>query len=111
MRQGDLDVEDMDEGIFFSSVKIRNRSDNFYWEVINVYGPVKHELKDQFLHELYKKIQDSDVPLMVGGDFNMIIYAHEKNTGSNYTLWMDMFNYFINDSILIEIFRGGSMFT
>jgi hypothetical protein len=33
----------------FSSVKIRNRSDNLCWKVINVYGPIKHELKGQFL--------------------------------------------------------------
>jgi hypothetical protein len=41
--------------IFFSNIRIRNKSDNLYWEVINVYGPVKHELKGQFLSELYKK--------------------------------------------------------
>jgi hypothetical protein len=49
VRHGDLDAEDMDEGKKFSSVKIRNRSDNLCWKVINVYGPVKHELKGQFL--------------------------------------------------------------
>jgi hypothetical protein len=55
--------------------------------------------------------KDSDVPLMVGGDFNMIIYDHEKNSGLDYTIWMDMFKSFINDIALIEIFRGGSRFT
>jgi hypothetical protein len=34
----------MDEGNFFSSVKVRNNGDEFYCEVINVYGPVKVEV-------------------------------------------------------------------
>jgi hypothetical protein len=49
VRQGELDAKDMDEGKFFSSVKIRNRVDGFCWEVINAYGPMKYELKGQFL--------------------------------------------------------------
>jgi hypothetical protein len=43
-----------------------------------------------------------------GGDFNLLRYAHEKSNGSDYIIWMDMFNSFINDTILIEVIRGGS---
>jgi hypothetical protein len=35
----------MDEGKYFSSVKIKNKEGDFYWEIINVYGPMKSELK------------------------------------------------------------------
>jgi hypothetical protein len=45
VKQGDLDAEEMDEGGFFSSVKTRNRGCDFYWDIINVYGPVQCELK------------------------------------------------------------------
>jgi hypothetical protein len=48
---------------------------------------------------------------MVGGDFNMIRYIHEKSSGSEYTIWMDMLNCFINDTTLSEVVRGGSRFT
>jgi hypothetical protein len=41
----------------------------------------------------------------------MIRCDHEKNTGSDYTIWKDMFNSFINDIVLTEIFRRGSRFT
>jgi hypothetical protein len=41
----------------------------------------------------------------------MIRFVHEKSNGSKYTIWMDMFNSFINDTTLIEIVRGGNMFT
>jgi hypothetical protein len=53
----------------------------------------------------------SDIPLLVGGDFNIIRYVDEKSNGSYYTIWMDMFNNFIDDTALIEIARGGSRFT
>jgi hypothetical protein len=66
IRQGDLDVVEMDEGKFFSSVKIRNNEDAFCWEIINVYGPVKQELKGHFLQELYRKIKSADIHLLVG---------------------------------------------
>jgi hypothetical protein len=41
----------------------------------------------------------------------MIRFVHEKNNDSDYTIWMDMFNNFINDTALINIVRGDSMFT
>jgi hypothetical protein len=65
----------MDEGKFFSSMKIRNNKDDFYWKIINVYVPVKHDLKEQFLQELYRKIKNTYIP---GGDFNMIKYVNKK---------------------------------
>jgi endonuclease/exonuclease/phosphatase family metal-dependent hydrolase len=76
-----------------------------------VYGHVKFELKGQFLWELFRKIKSTDIPLVVVGDFNMIRFVHEKSNGSEYIIWMDMFNSFINDTALIEIIRGGSRFT
>jgi hypothetical protein len=45
---------------------------------------------------------------VVGGGFNLLRYAHEKSNGSDYIIWMDMFNSFINDTTLIEVIRGGS---
>jgi hypothetical protein len=41
----------------------------------------------------------------------LLRYAHEKSSGSDYTIWMDMFNSFINDTTLIDVIRGGSRFT
>jgi hypothetical protein len=112
VREGDLDAMDMGEGDHFSWVNIRNRMDGFCWEVINVYGHVKREFKATFLQDLYQKIQANCGPLMVGGrDFNMIRYPHEKSSGSENIVWMDMLNSFINDSTLIELIRGGSRFT
>jgi hypothetical protein len=62
-----LDADEMGEMEFFSWVKIRNRMDDFCWELINVYGHVKKELKPTFLQELYQRIQRGSGPVMVGG--------------------------------------------
>jgi hypothetical protein len=40
MKQGDLGADEMDDGRYFPSIRIRNKFDSFYWEIINVYGPV-----------------------------------------------------------------------
>jgi hypothetical protein len=87
-------------------VKVRDKGGDFCWEIINVYGPMQTELKGIFLQKLYRKIKNTNVPVMVGGDFNLIRYVHEKSNGLEYTIWMDMFNSFINDAALIEIVRG-----
>jgi hypothetical protein len=41
----------------------------------------------------------------------MIKYAYEKSSGSDHIVWMDMFNNFINDTVLMELVRGGHRFT
>jgi hypothetical protein len=57
------------------------------------------------------KLRRTDIPLVVAGDFNLLRHVHSKSNGSDYTMWMDMFNYFMNDTTLIEVVRGGSRFT
>jgi endonuclease/exonuclease/phosphatase family metal-dependent hydrolase len=67
--------------------------------------------KVNFFRSCAKKTQRSNVLLMIGGDFNMIRYAYEKSTGSKQTVWMEMFNSFINDITSMELVRGGSRYT
>lgn len=105
------DAIEMDTGELFSSVVIENKKDKFVWEVINVYGLVQHDRKIHFLTELSDKLERGSVPRLIGGDFNMIRYEHEKNTASGRTVWMEIFNSFINDHALRDVSRGGSKFT
>jgi hypothetical protein len=51
-------------------------------------------------------VQRSVSPLVICGDFNLIRYAHEKSIGTSHTIWMDIFNNFINDTALIEMKDG-----
>lgn len=111
VKQGDLDATEMSNGEFQSSIKIKDQRDGFQWEIINVYGPVQIERKASFLQELFRKIQEADVPLLIGGDFNMIRYAHEKSNENLHWNWMENFNAFIDDTTIREIYRGGNRFT
>jgi len=43
-----LEIIDTDKGAFFSSIKAKSRKDNLVWEVINVYGPIQNERKQDF---------------------------------------------------------------
>ena len=47
------------QGDFCQNVLARDRSSKLEWEIINVYGPVKDELKLSFLEELSDKIRST----------------------------------------------------
>lgn len=111
VRQGNLDVEAMTCGEFYARMEITNQKDGFRWELINVYGPVQIERNGLFLQELYRKIEETRLPIMMGGDFNLIRFAHEKPTDNVNLPWMEIFNAFLNDLAIIEVHRGGSRYT
>jgi hypothetical protein len=48
---------------------------------------------------------------VVCGDFNIVRYCHGKSSRGVHSIWMDMFNGFIEGTTLIEIKRLGSTFT
>jgi hypothetical protein len=48
---------------------------------------------------------------MVGGDFNLIIYAWEKSSDNIDQFWLDSFNGFIMENGLLELNRIGSKYT
>jgi hypothetical protein len=41
----------------------------------------------------------------------MIRFSYEKSADVEHTIWMDMFNSFINDDAIMELVRGGSRYT
>ena len=106
-----LEMESFDSGRFFVSIGIRNKSSNFRWEVMVVYDPANHEFSKIFLEELDSKCKRTTLPLVMGGDFNLIRDAGHKNSSNlNFSL-MNTFNEFISDNKLFEIKRGGARFT
>jgi hypothetical protein len=92
-----------DSGVFFSSLVVISKADNFKWEIINVYGPVQTERKLEFIQELTQKISNVQWSFLLGGDFNLIRYAWEKSSGNANQLWMDTFNNIISDNGLVEL--------
>ena len=87
------------------------RSLNFKWEIIIVYGPADHSRSAAFLEELHRKISAASLPVVVGGDFNLLRVAEDKSNDNVCFARMQLFNDFIADLALREIDRIGARFT
>lgn len=111
VKQGILEVEDYDTGKHYLSMVIKDKQHNFKWELIVVYGPAHHGLAPSFLQELNQKCKQTNLPKVLGGDFNLIRRAEDKNSSNlNFPL-IHLFNDFIAENKLLEIKRGGPRYT
>jgi exonuclease III len=52
VKEDGLQVEDWYEGEFYIATKIRNRIDNWRWNVVVLYGPADHSHSRRFLDEI-----------------------------------------------------------
>ena len=106
-----LEVENHEIKEFCICATIRGRVSNFRWNLIFVYGPAHHDLSHSFLEELDVYCSAATLPLLLGGDFNLIRACEEKNS-DNYNLpLMREFSHFIGKHQLREVTRSGSKFT
>lgn len=76
-----------------------------------MYGPVQDNQKLDFLNSFEVAIYDSEVPMLVGGDFNLIRRVEEKSTGNVNVQWMNAFNDFIANTEIRELHRTGGQYT
>jgi exonuclease III len=106
-----LEVEDSVYENFFIGVLVRNRMTNHRFWVINVYGPAQHHLSADFIQELATFGSCLVLPVLMGGDFNLIRNNKDMNQGVGDQQLMDLFNGFIGDFQLREIFCSGNRFT
>jgi hypothetical protein len=77
----DLDVFDIgaiDEGDFYVKFTLRNKQDDFKWSLATVYGPAQADRKEMFLAELVRLGSQESLPLVIGGDFNILRCPNEK---------------------------------
>jgi hypothetical protein len=58
--------------------RLRNRSDDFHWVLVAVYGAAQPEFKEAFLTELVQACNKENKPILLGGDFNIIRNPSEK---------------------------------
>jgi hypothetical protein len=90
---------------------IRNRADNFTWILVAIYGAAQVEFKADFLHELVNLAKDNPYPILVGGDFNLLRFRHEKSKGQFDDHWSFLFNVVIDSLDLREVSMTGRQFT
>jgi exonuclease III len=87
------------------------REGGVQWWFTGVYGPQTDALKLQFLQELHLVRQDSAGPWVLGGDFNLIYQAEDKNNPNLDRAMMGRFRRVINEAELQEIPLIGRQFT
>ncbi|XP_073358286.1 disease resistance protein RGA5-like [Aegilops tauschii subsp. strangulata] len=97
VKDATFEVGGMDRGEFFVSMEIFERALNFKWQVVIVYGPADHRRSPAFLEELHLKISNSLLPVVVGGDFNLIRSPDEKNNDRINLPWIHLFNDWITE--------------
>jgi hypothetical protein len=54
------------------------KNDGFQWMLLNIYGLAHDDRKLEFLEEIQNKVLSSDIPMMLGGDFNLVRRVKEK---------------------------------
>jgi exonuclease III len=78
---------------------------------VAVYGAAQDEHKPEFLAELVRICEEEPLPILVGGDFNIIRRKEEKNNDNFNARWPFMFNAIIESLDLREIALSGRQFT
>lgn len=90
---------------------MKNKIDNFRWKVVVVYGSAYEEHKQEFLDELTNVSSSSSIPMLIGGDFNMVRETADRSAGNINTNWTNKFNDWVNSSALMELKIANRQFT
>jgi hypothetical protein len=98
-------------GDFCVKFHLKTKIDNFEWALVVVYGVAQDRHKPSFLVELVRVCENEMLPLMVGGDFNIIRRQEEKNNENFYARWPFIFNTIIESLDLREIVMSGRQYT
>jgi hypothetical protein len=54
------------------NLNLKNKADGSEWALIPVYGVAQEEHKHCFLAKMARICEDETLPLLVGGDFNIL---------------------------------------
>ena len=106
-----LDVGSIEEGDFFIKFKIRCKKNDFISNLVLVYGPAQEDHKQRFLTELAHLSSKETLPMLIGGDFNIMRGPQEKSRGNFSNRWPFLFNAVIDAYNLRELELSGRQFT
>jgi hypothetical protein len=106
-----FDIGSIEEGDFYVKFKLRKKKDDFKWVLVAVYGAVQPEYKEIFLAELVHACSKENLPLCIGGDFNIIRNTQEKNNERYDDKCPFLFNAIIDGLDLREIEMSGRKIT
>jgi hypothetical protein len=106
-----MDVLASSNGEYHIKLTIRNKDDDFIWSLVTVYGAAQDDFKADFLCELVNLAEDNPHLVIIGGDFNLLGFPHEKSRGHFDDHWPFLFNAIIDSLDLGEVSMTGRQFT
>jgi hypothetical protein len=101
----------VETGDFCVKLFIKSKIEGFEWILVGVYGAAQDALKPEFLAELVRICDSESLPMLVGGDFNIIRRQEEKNNDNFNARWPFLFNAIIESLDLREIALSGRQYT
>jgi hypothetical protein len=97
-----FDTGAINEGDYYIKFHLCNKSDYFKWALVLVYGPTQRH-KESFLAELVNMCSHEILPLLMGGDYNILRHPSEKNNDNYHARWPFLFNAIIAGLNLREL--------
>jgi hypothetical protein len=76
-----------------------------------VYGDAQDEHKATFLSELVNIAKDNPYPVLIGEDFNILIFQQYKNNDRFDNYWLFLFNVVNNKYYLREVNMSSRQYT
>jgi hypothetical protein len=73
-----FDIGSIDEGDHYIKFHLSNKADEFKWALVLIYGPAQDDRKENFLAELVHMCSHENLPLLMGGDYNILRHSSEK---------------------------------
>jgi exonuclease III len=111
VNEDSFDVLGWGSGAFFLRVDVRQLDTSKEWSLFVVYGPANHRRSGDFLAELSHAVGACPLPLVVGGDFNLIRGSEDKNNDNIDWPRVHRFNDCIANLGLWEICRTTALYT
>ena len=108
------DIVTWDVGSFFITVTIKHRTSLATWAIVCVYGPADHSRSADFLREIQALVgakQAANIPIVLGGDFNLIRSSADKNNDNIDWNRISLFNNAIAACALRELAWTGARYT
>ncbi|KAL4202883.1 hypothetical protein AMTRI_Chr02g265770 [Amborella trichopoda] len=107
----DHSLESSHQALFSVTILLSRISDGLKWKFTRVYGPNNEALRGHFWAELDEIASLPHPCCRIGGDFNTIQWAHERNSSSSNFRSMNAILNFISRNELVDIPIQGNRFT
>lgn len=111
VRESIFDVLETKSGDFLLKMMLKQKNDNFIWNLVIVYSAAHAVDKEKFMVELSSVCSTNAHPVCIGGDFNVIRRSKERNMPKDGGKWSFIFNAIIEIEGLKELEMSGQNFT